>query len=462
MFWATGAANLAQVASELSKLIIPYRPRAQFLDYHATDKRFAASVCHRRAGKTVARINRLIKAAVCITRKQPPGRFGYLAPFRNQAKRIAWQYLKYYAAPLFDVGGKPNEGDLTITMPHNGATIELFGADNADSMRGIYFDGIVVDEAQGIPRHVLTQIILPCLADYQGWLDCSGTPKGWTNLLGELVKMARADLPSWFLQVLRASETNIIPAEELARLKNLMSDNEYEQEFECSFDAAITGAVYGQQIAEADKAGRLVKELPLADVETHTAWDLGYDDSTAIWWFQILRGEIRIVDYYENSGQDILHYCLVVNQRATDRGLRYGKHYVPHDAANELLAAGGRSIVQQAFALGVRMTVVGATSQQNGIEAFRKTLGLCWFDEDRCEQGLEALRQYQFEFDADKKVYRSKPRHDWASHGADAGEIIGQVWRLPAAQEPKPAPRFLHDLKAEDIFKPQKHRERRV
>lgn len=438
----------------MPKLIIPYRPRPQFRDYHETAKRFAASVCHRRAGKTVARINRLIKSAVCITRTQPPGRFGYVAPFRNQAKRIAWQYLKYYAAPLFEVGGKPNEGDLTITMPHNGATIELFGADNADSMRGIYFDGIVVDEAQGIPRHVLTQIILPCLADYEGWLDCSGTPKGWANLLGELVKMARDDPDSWFLQVLRASETGIISTDELRRLKALMSPNEYEQEFECSFDAAITGAVYGQQIAEADKEGRLIKELPVADVETHTAWDLGYDDATAIWWFQILRGEIRIIDYYENSGMDIPHYCDVVNQRGIDRELRYGKHYVPHDAANELLAAGGRSIVQQAFALGVRMTVVGATSQQNGIEALRKTLSICWFDDTRCAQGLEALRQYQFEFDPDKKVYRSKPRHDWASHGADAAEIIGQVWQVPRQPEKPEKPRFMGmGMIAEDVFK---------
>lgn len=446
----------------MPKLTIPYRPRSQFEDYHATLKRFAVSVCHRRAGKTVARINRLIKSAVTIERTYPPGRFGYLAPYRNQAKKIAWLYLKHYAAPLIQMGGKVNESDLMVTMPHNGATIELYGADNADAMRGGYFDGIVPDEAQDIPRSVLSQVILPCLADYQGWLDCSGTPKGWSNLLGELVKLARSDPENWFLQILRASETGLIAPDELARQRYIMSPNEYEQEFECSFDAAITGAVYGAQIAEADKSGRLVKDLPLADVETHTAWDLGYDDSTAIWWFQILRGEIRLIDYYENSGQDIPHYCGVVNQRGSERGLRYGKHYAPHDAANELLAAGGRSIVQQAYALGVRMTVVGATSQQNGIEAFRKTLGICWFDEARCEQGLEALRQYQFEFDPDKKVYRSKPRHDWASHGADAGEIIGQVWRLPYEQELKPEPRFLADMTASDIFKPSKHRERRL
>lgn len=393
-----------------------------------------------------------------IERPYPPGRFAYISPYRNQSKKIAWLYAKHYAAPL---NPKVNEGELTLTFPHNGAMIELYGADNAEAMRGNYFDGIVPDEAQGISRSVLSQIILPCLADYQGWLDCSGTPKGWSNLLGELVKLAKSDPESWFLQILRASESGILPADELLRQQRLMSPNEYDQEYECSFDAAITGAVYGQQIAQADAQGRLLAGVADRSTnEVHTAWDLGYDDSTAIWWFRILHGEIHIIDYYENSGQDIPHYCSVVSERAIDCGYRYGKHYVPHDAANELLAAGGRSIVQQAFALGVKMYVVPATSQQNGIEAARKTLERCWFDTSTCEQGLEALRQYQFEFDPDKKVYRSKPRHDWASHGSDAFEIIGQVWQNPIDPAHKPKPRFLEDLVAQDLFFPKEPRHR--
>lgn len=438
----------------MPQIEIPYLPRTQFREYHDTSKRFAVSVCHRRAGKTVARINRLIKSGILIKRQHPKGRFGYLAPYRNQAKRIAWEYLKYYASPLFAIGAKANEADLVLKLPN--ASIELFGADNADAMRGTYFDGIVVDEAQGISKSVLSQIILPCLADYGGWLDCSGTPKGWTNLLGELVKLARGNPDEWFLQILRASETNIISPDELGRQRSLMSENEYEQEFECSFDAAITGAVYGRQIAQADRKGRIKPHLPIANVPVHTAWDLGYDDATAIWWFQVLRGEIRILDYYENAGKDVPHYCEIIHQRATDFGYAYGKHYVPHDAANELLAAGGRSIVHQGYAAGVPMTVIPATSQQNGIEATRKTLDICWFDGTRCADGLEALRQYQFEFDPDKKVYRSKPRHDWASHGSDAMEIIGQVWQAPRKAVAPPAPRFLSDMTAEEVFFPKR------
>lgn len=436
----------------MPELVIQYKPRPQFVSYHANPKRFTVSVCHRRAGKTVARVNRLIRAAVSIERKYPPGRFGYLAPYRNQSKKIAWMYLQHFAAPLLAMGGRKNEQELTITMPHNGATIELFGADNAESMRGLYFDGIVPDEAQGISRSTLSQIILPCLADYAGWLDCSGTPRGWTNLLGELVKMARDDPDQWFLQILKASETGLIPQVELDRQRKLMSENEYLQEFECSFEAAITGAVYGKQIAEASEKRILPHIDPVADVPVHTAWDLGYDDSTAIWWWQSLPGEIHILNYYESNGQDVPHYCQVIHDRGKANGYSYGKHYVPHDGAHKLLAAGGRSIVQQADALGVRMYVVPATTQQNGIEAARKTLERCWFDATACELGLEALRQYQFEFDGDKKVFRSTPRHDWASHASDAFEIIGQVWQQPKEAEKPAAPKFLHEITFDELI----------
>lgn len=398
----------------------------------------------------MARVNKLIKAAVTCEKLNP--RFGYLTPFFVQSKEIAWQYVKHFAAPLIGVGAKVNESELSITLPHNGAVVRLYGAENAERIRGLYFDGIVVDEAQGISRSTLSAIILPALADRAGWLDCSGTPKGWSNLLGELVKLARGQPEDWFLQILRASDTGIIPEAELARQRSLMSENEYAQEFECDFDAAITGAIYGKQIAEAMNSGRIIRGLPVAPgVPVQTAWDLGFDDSTVIWWFQVLRGELRILSYYENSGQNIAHYCSVLSDRATSCGYVYGRHNVPHDAGHKLLAAGGRSIVQQADALGVRMSVVPATSQQNYIEATRKTLEICWFDEEQCEQGLEALRQFQFEFDPDKKVFKPKPRHDWASHGADGFKIIGQIWRIPPV-EPEPAkPRFLHEITFDEL-----------
>jgi len=432
----------------MGRLIIPYKPRDAFKPYHASTSRMALTVAHRRAGKTVARINKALKAAAICEKPNP--RFGYLAPFYVQAKDIAWLYLKHYSGPFVEHGLKINESELSITLPHNNAVVKLYGAENAERIRGLYFDGMVIDEAQGIAKQVLTAIILPALADRLGWLDVSGTPKGWENLLGELVKLAKAKPEEWFMQILKASETGIIPLEELERLKALMPENEYMQEFECDFDAAITGAVYGKWVAEAEASGRFKSGIYDPLLKVYTAWDLGYDDSTAIWFYQIAGKEIRLVWYYENNGQDIKHYCDYLKAQE----YKYGDHFVPHDAANKLLAAGGRSIVQQAYEMGVKMRVVAATSQQNQIEAARLVLKQCWFDPS-CVQGIAALKQYQFEFDEDKQMHRSKPRHDWSSHGSDAFEIIGQVMKEQKKAEEPEKPRFLHEMKADEIFWPK-------
>lgn len=406
----------------MGEIIIPYKPREAFAAYHENNKRFNLTVAHRRAGKTVARVNKLIRKAVECELPNP--RFRYIAPFYVQAKDIAWLYLKHYAAPLMGLGGKINESELSVVLPHNNATIRLYGAENAERMRGVYSDGDVIDEAQGISKSFLTQIILPSLADREGWLDVSGTPKGWSNLLGELYKLAK-DNPDWYLQVLRASETGILPKDELDRQRKLMTENEYLQEFECSFDAAIPGAVYGEWISNADHEGRITDKVKWDDkYPVYTAWDLGFDDATVIWFYQVGPNEILLIDYYEHSGEGIGHYCEYLKSKP----YRYHFHYVPHDAGHKLQAAGGRSIVEQAWQdYGVKMHVIPATSQQNGIEAARKTLPRCWFSND-CEKGIDALRNYHFEYDDDLKIFRSKPLHDWSSHASKAFELLARMW----------------------------------
>ena len=167
---------------EIKRIVIDYKPREVFLPYHDSDKRYSLTVAHRRAGKTVARINKLIKAAASARIDNP--RFGYLAPYYIQAKDIAWNYLKQYSQPITAIGGKINESELSVMFAHNGAQIRLYWAENAERLRGLYFDGIVADEAQDIAPSALTQVIMPALADRKGWLDLSGTPKGWGNLLG--------------------------------------------------------------------------------------------------------------------------------------------------------------------------------------------------------------------------------------------------------------------------------------
>lgn len=393
-------------------LEIDYVPRPIFIPYHESTKRFCLTVAHRRAGKTVARINKLIMKAVECNLTDP--RFGYLAPFYVQAKDIAWLYVKRYCSPLIELGARINESELSITLPHNNAIIKLYGADNADRMRGLYFDGIVLDECQKILKQVLSQVIMPALADRQGWMDASGTPAGWDNLLGELYKLARNN-PEWFLQVLKASETGILPQEELERQKTLMSKNEYEQEFECSFQAAIIGAYYSEELNNLEKDGQVTYVPHNPALQVYTAWDLGMDDATAIWFAQRLNQEVRIIDYYENSGCALSHYAKVLQNKK----YIYADHFLPHDVAVRELGT-GRSRFETLQGLGLDATVIPAQSVEDGINAVRMLLPRCWFDLEKTSKGMNGLRQYQREYNDKLSSFHNRPRHDWASHPADA------------------------------------------
>jgi hypothetical protein len=418
MCWATGAVSLSRV----QYVTIDYKPRDAFLPYHASTKRFGLSVAHRRAGKTVARINKIIRSAI-ECRKQSP-RFGYGAPTYIQAKDIAWLYLKHYTAPMLDIGLKVNESELSVVLPHNGAQIRLYGLENYDRLRGLYFDGLAIDEAQDVPPVALTQVILPALSDRNGWLDASGTPKGRAGLLYKLYQDAQAAPAEWFVQILKASETGILEPDQLAMLKRTMPPNEYEQEMECSFDAAVTGAYYAKLIAaaEADKRLTVVPYDPAIPVST--AWDLGVEDKTTIvMWQQPKGGSLRIIDYYEASGYGLDHYAQVLDKR----GYKYGKHYAPHDIAVRELGT-GKSRLEAARALGITFVVLPAARVEDGINAVRMMLPRCWIDASKCTQLVESLRLYREKID-DKRQVSMGPLHDVHSHAADAIRYMAMALR---------------------------------
>lgn len=418
------------------RVVIPYSPRPAFLSYHQSPKRYGVTIAHRRAGKTVARINKLIQKAAVCERENP--RFGYLAPSFVQAKDIAWLYLKHYSAPIVAMGGKVNESELSIVFPHNGATTRLYGAENAERMRGLYFDGVAIDEAQGIASSVLTTIVLPALADRGGWLDVSGTPKGWGNLLGQVFKIAQTD-PEWFCQVLKASETGILPAPELARLKAMMPANEYDQEMECSFEAAITGAYFAKELREADSEGRVTNVPHDPMLKTHTAWDLGIADSMTIWFFQAVGREIRVIDYYEASGYGLDHYAKELSKKP----YLYGKHYGPHDIRVRELGT-GKSRWEVAKSLGITFDVVKQMEVADGINAARMTIPRMYFDRTKTAVGLDALRQYREKIDEKRQVSMG-PLHDWTSHAADAFRYLCIGYR-------EEQPLLRHDDSAMETF----------
>lgn len=254
----------------------------------------------------------------------------------------------------------------------------------------------------------------------------------------------------------------------------------YDWIWEGNFNSNAEGSVYGKWLNAMDNAGRIKEGIYDPELPVYTAWDLGFSDDTAIWWFQIAGLEIRLIDYYENNREDIKHYIeqlygreIIVDQYGDHgkilkwslgpaiegierrQGYKYAKHFVPHDAANKLLQAGGRSIIQQGKEMGVLMHVVPATSQQNQIQAARTTLDKCWADPVLCKDGLRALRKYAFLYDEDRAKWSDKPDHSGYSHGADAFEIIAQVWKSAIMTEEKKKPRFLEDLTANEVFFPE-------
>lgn len=388
-------------------------------------------MAHRRAGKTVAAVQRLILSA--LNAKREAARCAYIAPTFGQAKDVAWEYIKRLAAPVLQ--GEPHETELRVTLV-NGAVIRLYGAENYDRMRGLYFDDAVLDEYADMDPRVWPEVVRPALSDRQGRALFIGTPKG-RNLFWSVYDRAQGD-PDWTALMLRASESGLLPSSELDAARRDMTPEQYGQEYECSFDAAIMGAYFARELAEAEANGRIAEVGFDALLPVHTAWDLGIGDSTAIWFFQVLAGEVRVIDHYENHGQTLAHYVAEI----VARGYPQGVDYVPHDARVRSLET-GRTRVETLVSLGRKPRLVTDHKLMDGINAARLTIPRMWFDAHRCAQGIEALRQYREDYDDKQRVFRGRPKHDWTSHTADAFRYLCVAWREMAPEPAKPPSRIV-------------------
>jgi phage terminase large subunit len=389
-------------------ITIPYRPRSQFLPLHERKQRWAIGVAHRRAGKTVSCINDLIRGAASCTLREP--RFAYVAPYFSQAKDVVWSYLKHYTQPI--PGVHVNESELRVDLP-NGGRVRLYGADNYDRLRGIYLDGVVLDEYGDMDPRAWAEALRPALADRQGWAIFIGTPRGLNHFADQWEK-AQSD-PGWFTLSLKASETGLLPAEELRQARQEMSEEQYLAEFECSFAASVHGAYFGREMQAADDGGRVCHVPYQREIAVDTWWDLGVDDATAIWFTQTVAREIHIIDYYEASGEGLPHYAGVLQAR----GYVYGTHNAPHDIRAREFGS-GKSRIETAQALGIRFETVPDIGRADGIEAARSFIARCWFDRVKTERGRLAMTSYRKQWDEKRRVFQAQPYHDWASNGADA------------------------------------------
>jgi len=402
----------------LTPLEIELVPRKPFKAFLLSTSRWSCIVAHRRAGKTVACIMRLIKAAIEAPEDQ--SRFAYIAPFYAQAKDVAWSYLKQFTQQI--PGVSTNESEMHVTFAHNGARIRLYGADNYDRMRGIYLDGCVLDENGDMDPRAWPEVIRPALADRKGWAVFIGTPKG-RNAFYEVHKQAEAS-DDWFSLVLKASESGLIDEGELADARAMMTPEQFAQEWECSFDAAIIGAYYGTLLADAEAEGRVTAVEVNEDLPIHAAWDLGIGDSTVIWVFQAGPEGMRLIDHIEDHGKPLGHYV----GELESRGYKGGHDYVPHDAKVRSLDT-GRSRLETLAGMGRNVRLLPPANVDDGINGVRQLFPRMWFDADKCRHGIEALRQYRTEYDEKAKVFKTRPRHDWTSHTADALRYAAQGYR---------------------------------
>lgn len=395
-----------------------------------------------------------------------------MLPEASQARKAIWDAINPHtgkrrideAFPQ-ELRETTRENEMLIKFKCQ-STWQVIGSDNYDSLVGSPPVGVTASEF-ALANPLAWAYIRPILRENNGWALFISTPRG-RNHFSDLYDSASTS-PDWFAQKLTAHQTNVFTEEQLAReLQEYIKEYGetagralFRQEFECSFDSAILGAVYAEWMEKAEIEGRIKPGLYDLSLPVRTAWDLGYDDATAIWFFQQASTEIRLINYYENNLQDMPFYCGVLDEKAKEHGYSYDPqgHFVPHDAANKLQAAGGRSMVQQAFEHGYRLRVVARTSQMNGVEAARRIIKDSWFDSDMCALGIKYLRAYQYKYDEKLKIFASEPRHDHTSHAADAFEIIGQVAR-PAISSAAPAkPRFLTDVTANEIFWPDRFQE---
>ncbi len=390
----------------MTEIVIPYEPREQQLSIHdAIDEtRFTVIVAHRRMGKTVSAINHLIKSAIECDKPEP--RLAYIAPTYGQAKRVAWDYLQKYTRSL---GATYNVSELRADFW--GRRVSLYGSDNPDSLRGQYFDGVVIDEVGDQNPRIWNEIVRPALSDRLGWACFIGTPKG-NNHFAELAERAKNEDGWKFLQF-KASETGVLPESELKAAYREIGEELYNQEFECNFNSAVQGSYFGKLINDLERDHHIT-DFPRDDLcRSFTAWDLGMGDSTAIWVAQVVGKEIRLLDCVENHGQALDWYVNWLR----DNKYEGFTHILPHDVQVRELGTGKsrKEVLEEA---GLSITVAPRLSVADGIQAVRRLLPRCWFH-PRTKQGLDALRNYRREHDEKRAIFYEKPLHDWSSHFAD-------------------------------------------
>lgn len=383
------------------------------------DYRRAIYVWHRRAGKDLFGLNLIIRSAILET----AGTYWHVFPTYNQGKKAIWnetdisgrKYLDYIPKELIE---SKNDQEMKIRFV-NGSVYQIVGSDNIDALRGAGIKGAVFSE-YAEQRPTAWEVIQPMIMATNGWALFNFTPKGHNHAY-ELWEMAKQN-DQWFTQILTVDDTNqeVFTKAQIEQIKQEFLQRGkpldlFNQEYYCSFNSAIEGAYYSEQMNRTEKEKRITNLPCESNLPVSTWWDLGVNDTTAIWFTQQIGTEIRVIDFHEDNGKGLDHYVKMIK----DKPYIYESHNAPHDIRVREFTS-GRSRFDIAWDLGVRFDVVPNIPVADGINAVRSIFNKCIFDKEKCQQGLLALRNYKKQFDEIKNTFKDKPLHDWSSNAADA------------------------------------------
>lgn len=390
-----------------------------FWEAMKSGKKRAVLVWHRRAGKEKTCWNYMIMKAC-----QKPGIYYYFFPHFSQGRKILWDGIDKDGFKFLDhipkelVAGSPNSTEMKIRL-HNGSLIQVIGTNNIDSIVGTNPIGCIFTEySLQDPR--AWSLIRPILAENGGWSVFNFTPRG-ANHGKEIYDMASSN-PDWYCQLLTVDDTHVLSAEDIQKERESgMSEDFIQQEFYCSFTLGIEGSYYAQYMQEARDEDRIGNIPWDKQSRVFTAWDLGYGDSCAIIFYQIIGNEIHIIDYYENHGEGLPHYAGILK----DKPYVYADHYAPHDIESHAFSS-GLSAKEVGASLGLKFITLPTLKLrlEDGIEALRGIFPRIWIDREKCKYFIKCLENYRKEFDQRLEVYKERPRHDKYSHGADAARYM--------------------------------------
>lgn len=385
----------------------------------------------------------------------------HILPTYSQAKKVIWDSSTNDGKRILDYIPKvcvesKNGHEMKIRFT-NGSLLQLIGSDNIDSLVGSN-PKIIIFSEYAIQSQAAWAYLSPILEVNGGYAIFISTPRG-KNHFYDLVRKARLN-SNWFCEVLSVNDTGVLTDEQVKTIQeeNSFSDEHMQQEYYCSFDRGVEGSYYGKLISKAYDEKRICNVAYETRSPVHTAWDIGYGDSTSIVFWQEIGGELRIIDFYENHGEGIAHYAKILQGKP----YVYGTHYMPHDAGSGSIQT-GRTLQEVAYEVGIKSVILEREKDvQIGIEAVRSLLSIAFIDEKKCSHLIKCLENYHKKYNDKTESYSENPLHDWSSHASDCtrymanariqyGRGLGslskeklQQLKLNAGYGPKPVP--IHQL----------------